>query len=463
MNSQLRRTLQVYLTFIDVGFLNLSFIISSLLIQRIHQETITNSYIQICLLSNIAWLIFSFTSGLYRGIIITHFEPFVKISLRTYAWWIIAVIFYVFFVQSSSISRIFMAAFFILFAVGLLFNRFIYIGIKKYFRKKLYMYNKSIILGYNETALKLAAYFEEDTINTHLVGLVEDAAKISALTPYPILGEIKDSIELASKLQVQEIYSTIVPEENKFIYGLMHEAEKRCIHFKIVPNLSAFINKPAVVHHIRDLPVLTIRNEPLEDVGNRMNKRMFDLAISSLVLVGILSWLIPLVGLLILLESKGPIFFKQKRTGKKNSPFNCLKFRSMHINETADQLQATKSDQRITRIGKFLRKTSLDEFPQFINVFKGDMSIVGPRPHMLKHTQDYAEIVDEYMTRHFLKPGITGWAQIKGYRGEISNPIQIKMRVANDLWYLENWNIWLDVKIIFLTIYTMLKGDEKAY
>lgn len=243
----------------------------------------------------------------------------------------------------------------------------------------------------------------------------------------------------------------------------MHEAEKRCIHFKIVPNLSAFINKPAVVHHIRDLPVLTIRNEPLEDVGNRMNKRMFDLAISSLVLVGILSWLIPLVGLLILLESKGPIFFKQKRTGKKNSPFNCLKFRSMHINETADQLQATKSDQRITRIGKFLRKTSLDEFPQFINVFKGDMSIVGPRPHMLKHTQDYAEIVDEYMTRHFLKPGITGWAQIKGYRGEISNPIQIKMRVANDLWYLENWNIWLDVKIIFLTIYTMLKGDEKAY
>jgi putative colanic acid biosynthesis UDP-glucose lipid carrier transferase len=135
----------------------------------------------------------------------------------------------------------------------------------------------------------------------------------------------------------------------------------------------------------------------------------------------------------------------------------------MRINNDANVMQATKNDNRVTKIGKILRKTSLDEFPQFINVFIGEMSLVGPRPHMVKHTDDYSQIVDQYMIRHFLKPGITGWAQINGLRGEITEPRQIKLRVKNDLWYLENWNIWLDIKILFLTIYTILKGDKKAY
>lgn len=463
MNSQLKRTLQVYLTLMDVAAVNLSFIANFLLLQNQINQLYINDFIQLGLLSNTAWLMMAFLSGLYRGNTISHFEPFIRNTLRTFVWWTIAIISYAFFVQIGSISRIFVASFIFLFGAGLFFNRFLYIGMKRYLKRKFFLLNKSIILGYNETALKLAAYFEEDAINTHLIGFVEDTANIQELTPYPILGEIKDSIELASAFQVQEIYSTIVPEENTFIYQVMKEAEKRCIHFKIVPNLSAFINKPVVVHHIRDLPVLTIRNEPLEDLANRMYKRIFDLTISGLVLVCILSWLIPLVGLLIISESKGPIFFLQKRTGRRNRSFNCLKFRSMRLNHEADQVQASRSDQRITRMGKFLRKTSLDEFPQFINVFRGDMSIVGPRPHMLKHTEDYSKLVDAYMIRHFLKPGITGWAQIKGYRGEITDPIQIKMRVANDLWYLENWNVWLDIKIVFLTMYNVLKGDEHAF
>jgi putative colanic acid biosynthesis UDP-glucose lipid carrier transferase len=164
-----------------------------------------------------------------------------------------------------------------------------------------------------------------------------------------------------------------------------------------------------------------------------------------------------------MIESKGPIFFKQKRTGKNNQTFSCLKFRSMRMNNEADSRQATKEDMRITKIGKFIRKTSLDEFPQFLNVLKGEMSLVGPRPHMVKHTNDYSQIVEQYMIRHFLKPGITGWAQINGFRGEITDTNQIKLRVRNDLWYLENWNIWLDIRILFLTIYTIFKGDKNAY
>ena len=206
-----------------------------------------------------------------------------------------------------------------------------------------------------------------------------------------------------------------------------------------------------------------LRGEPLEDIGNRIKKRVLDVIISVFVVVFILSWMIPIIGLLIYLESPGPIFFSQWRSGKNNRSFNLLKFRSMKINNVADQVQATKNDPRFTRIGKFLRKTSLDEFPQFLNVLKGEMSVVGPRPHMLKHTQDFSKIVNHYMVRQLLKPGISGWAQVNGYRGEIDGNEQIIGRVECDIWYSENWSLWLDVRIMFLTIYKILIPEKYAY
>jgi putative colanic acid biosynthesis UDP-glucose lipid carrier transferase len=151
------------------------------------------------------------------------------------------------------------------------------------------------------------------------------------------------------------------------------------------------------------------------------------------------------------------------RTGRNDKPFYCLKFRSMRVNKTSEHIQATKNDTRVTKIGYFIRKTSLDEFPQFLNVFLGDMSIVGPRPHMIKHTSDFSKMVKHYMVRQFLKPGITGWAQINSFRGEITHPNQLKLRIQSDLWYLENWNIWLDIRIIFLTFYQVFIGDKNAY
>ena len=190
---------------------------------------------------------------------------------------------------------------------------------------------------------------------------------------------------------------------------------------------------------------------------------MLDIAVSLFVIVFFLSWMVPIFALLIFIESGESVFFKQLRTGKNKKSFYCLKFRSMKSNKDADLKQATENDARVTRLGRFIRKTSLDEFPQFINVFKGEMSLVGPRPHMLKHTTDFSKIVDDYMVRQFLKPGITGWAQINGYRGEITNPEQIKMRVDKDLWYLENWNLWLDIQILFLTVYYVLRGDKNAF
>jgi putative colanic acid biosynthesis UDP-glucose lipid carrier transferase len=211
------------------------------------------------------------------------------------------------------------------------------------------------------------------------------------------------------------------------------------------------------------MPVLSLRNEPLNEVSNRIRKRLYDILMSSFVTIFILSWMIPLIALLIKLESKGPVFFLQKRSGKDNKPFTLIKFRSMHMTNEAHLKQATKDDSRVTKIGKFLRKTNLDEFPQFLNVLMGQMSIVGPRPHMLKHTQDYSKLLDQYMVRQFLKPGITGWAQINGYRGETKTIKQMEKRVEYDLWYLENWNLWLDSKIVLMTALNMARGEKNAY
>ena len=221
--------------------------------------------------------------------------------------------------------------------------------------------------------------------------------------------------------------------------------------------------RPVHVEYFYELPVLSVRKEPLHDVINRLTKRVFDIGVSLGVTVFILSWLIPLLGLLIKLESAGPVFFVQKRSGLNNLPFSCYKFRSMTVNQESNTKQATRHDARVTKLGRFMRKTSLDEFPQFLNVLLGRMSIVGPRPHMLKHTDEYSVLENQYMIRQFLKPGITGWAQVNGFRGEITELRHIQKRVEYDLWYLENWRLSLDLQIMFLTVYNVFKGEENAF
>lgn len=202
---------------------------------------------------------------------------------------------------------------------------------------------------------------------------------------------------------------------------------------------------------------------PQDQLYNRYLKRIFDLLFSIFVLLCIFSWLFPIIALVIKLESKGPVIFRQLRSGKNNVSFWCYKFRSMCINHDSHHRQASRNDERITKLGNFLRKTSLDEFPQFINVLRGEMSVVGPRPHMIKHTEQYRYTIDNYMLRHSLKPGITGWAQINGYRGETRELEAMQKRIHHDIWYLQNWSVFLDIKIIVLTTVQALSGDKNAF
>ena len=408
------------------------------------------------------WPLASLITGSYSSKVALHLENMLRSTIQTVTIWMLSLLASIV-LLSTHINKTFIITHVSIFLLMMMVNRTIYLLIKYHVKRKRSENKKVIILGFNETAKKLANYFEEEGLESELLGFIDDSSNVHELSHYPILSPLSEAITTASALHAQEIYSTITPEQNGYIYSFIEEAEEKCMRFRIVPNLAYFVRKPVISSYIRDMPIISLRMEPLEDPSNRLKKRILDVMISLFVIVFILSWLYPIIGLIIKIESSGPIIFTQMRTGLNDKSFRCFKFRSMKQGPFDESKQATKNDMRITTIGALLRKTSLDEFPQFFNVLRGEMSIVGPRPHMMQHTETFSKMVDHYMIRQMLKPGITGWAQVNGFRGEITEPSQLKMRIANDLWYLENWNIWLDLKIILMTGFKIFKGDTHAY
>lgn len=245
---------------------------------------------------------------------------------------------------------------------------------------------------------------------------------------------------------------------------LINFCDNHIIRFYQVPNLYSYFRRELKLELMGDIPVLYVREEPLLNPFNRFIKRSFDIVAASLFLFTIFPFVYIIVGTIIKITSPGPIFFKQKRNGLDGKEFFCYKFRSMKVNNDADKVQATKNDPRKYPFGNFMRRTNIDELPQFINVLNGTMSIVGPRPHMVKHTEEYGALIDKYMVRHLAKPGITGWAQVKGCRGETKELYQMEERIEKDIWYVENWSFLLDLRIIFMTAFNMFfTKEENAY
>lgn len=367
------------------------------------------------------------------------------------------------FLYNFSYSRLFIILVFIGFATTILISRTVYIGAGYYLRKQYPLKKKVVNIGYNELAKRLAENFTRYYKTISVAGFFEDDFFVSEVPHLPLLGRIQDCVKYALENNIGEIYSTISPEKNLLIYQLAHEAETGFVRFKFVPDFRMFVNRKVHIDFARNIPILSLRPEPLENIDSQIKKRCFDIAFSVVVIFFILSWLIPLLAILIKLEPRGPVFFTQLRSGKNNQPFLCYKFRSLKENREAHNKQVTRYDDRFTRLGKFLRKSNFDELPQFLNVFRGEMSVVGPRPHMLKHTEEYSQMLNHYMIRHYVKPGVTGWAQINGYRGEIKRKRDLRGRIEHDIWYMENWSMWLDLRIIILTVYKSIRGDENAF
>lgn len=321
-------------------------------------------------------------------------------------------------------------------------------------------YRNVIIIGEDESVSVLRKYFNSRLeLGYRLKGYFSD----NKTKEGTFLGQISESFDFSLKNNIDEIYLSMNSVSKDHIKEFEVFADNNLITLKLVPDYKGVFRKMGAVQYYDYLPVISFRKLPLDDIFRRFIKRLFDIVFSVLVLSLLLSWLIPIIAFLIRWESKGPIFFKQKRDGLNGRAFGCYKFRSMKLNLEANQIQATKQDARITKMGAFMRKTSIDELPQFINVLLGNMSVVGPRPHMLQHTQEYSKSVDKYMVRHFVKPGITGLAQIKGYRGEIKIKSDINNRVKLDIFYLENWSLLLDIRIVLQTVSNAISGEENAY
>ncbi len=271
--------------------------------------------------------------------------------------------------------------------------------------------------------------------------------------------------EFLLNYEIDEVYISLPSAPDYRTKELIRFCHLNYIQVNFLNEFLHLLNKKTIqvdLNYDGPTPIVSVAKEPLEITANNLLKRGFDLIFTAFVMVFICSWLFPIIGILIKMGSRGPVFFKQQRTGLDNRPFDCYKFRTMYVNVEADSKQATSNDSRITKIGAFLRKTSLDEFPQFINVLKGEMSVVGPRPHMLAHTRMYAKIITPFMVRHWVKPGITGLAQAKGFRGETEEVRQMYHRVKLDVFYIQNWSFWMDIQLIFETFWGMITSRNKG-
>lgn len=320
-----------------------------------------------------------------------------------------------------------------------------------------------VIIGNTESGNNLFRIIKDHSeFGYNFVGFINGD---SGQTSQSYLGSTENLGDILTQNRVEEAIIALDLKSADRINDILRICNIHSVRAHIIPDYFKFLSTKFQVGVIGNIPIISVRSEPLAESHWKFIKRSFDIFYSFLVIIFILSWAFPLIGIIIKFTSRGPVIFKQERWGKDNKKFTALKFRTMvsdsrDIDDSGKYQQARTGDPRVTKFGRFLRKTSLDELPQFINVFNGEMSVVGPRPHPTPLNLEYKDKLELYMLRHFVKPGITGWAQVNGFRGETKEEILMEKRIEYDLWYIENWSFWLDIQIILLTVWRMLKGDS---
>jgi putative colanic acid biosynthesis UDP-glucose lipid carrier transferase len=319
-------------------------------------------------------------------------------------------------------------------------------------------FRNAVIIGYTTEAIRLKGLFEtRNDYGYRFLGYFSDKK-----TNPDIKGKLAYLKPFVIENQVNEIYCSLNEVSDNQLADLVDFADEHHKTIKFIPDTKEIFSKNLKIDYYDIFPVLSLQKSILDNPTTKVLKRTFDIIFSLIVIVALLSWLLPLLAILIKLESKGPVFFKQGRPGLDEKEFFCYKLRSMQINKTTEK-EASKNDPRVTKIGRFMRKTSLDEMPQFFNVLLGNMSVVGPRPHLWSQNKSYSNKIKKYTQRHYVKPGITGLAQVKGFRGEIETNDDMINRIKFDVFYIENWSFILDIKIIAQTILNIVKGEPKAY
>jgi putative colanic acid biosynthesis UDP-glucose lipid carrier transferase len=463
MNSRYTNLYRIFFLLSDLIALNVIFLFLLSRLEALPAADMKN-YTILYMASNAIWLVWSYVTAtyiLYKNVKLKLISRRTLSSLVLFCISVLALAIFV----NFKYEWFFIVCLLLGFGTFILISRLMLISYVLYTRTNSRFYTNVVIIGCNEISRTLISMIYNNNRNIRIQGYFDYTSSDFRQQDYPFLGDIKDCLDFAVNNHISEIYCTLSPESFPELYQMAEEAEKHFIRFRFVPDLRKFIDRKVHVDFIDHMPVLSLRSEPMEYATAQVKKRVFDVVMSLMITILLLSWLLPILAVIIKLDSRGPVFFTQKRSGKNNKEFPCLKLRSLKAHGNADGavVQVTKNDDRTTRVGRFLRKSNLDELPQFLNVLVGQMSIVGSRPHMLKHTVDFSNMEHKYMVRHLSKPGVTGWAQINGHRGEIKQPGQLRQRLEHDIWYIENWNLWLDIKIVLMTVYVTFKGDKNAY
>lgn len=453
---------------IDVSLVNLSFYFAHLYRFPSLKWQSSEQDLEFLFLINFVWVVILYyhESSEYNRTI--SFEGILRKFSGVFFLYAATLYLFLFMLNLDTISRLWIIYFLLLSFVSLALSRVFSLIFFKWYRRHGKNYRKIVIVGTDSVSMQLLHYLRNDlTLGFKILGVFgaeEDQANKESLGKVSYLGNRRFLIDYLKTNEVDEVYWKLGAEHDPNLKQIVEYCENHLIRFRMIPFLGLDVlgRKPHIdMYNL--IPVVTLRKEPLQIASNRMMKRFFDVLFSLIVLLVLAPTLFVIIALLIKSFSPGPVFFKQLRSGENNREFWCYKFRTMKVNKLSDQLQATKEDERITPLGRFLRRSSLDELPQFWNVLIGEMSVVGPRPHMLKHTEEYSQTVSKFLVRHFAKPGITGWAQINGFRGETKELEDMENRVQADIWYVENWSLLLDIRIVLVTVLNMFRGEKNAY
>ena len=451
----------------DLILLNICFLVAAVMAQSLHTLLLKNHMFILEAGLNFVWLYFANVINFYDESNDRNFSlQTINIIKSLIAQGLTAIIF-IFLFKETLFTRNFIIFYLILLGILVWIRILVFRIIFKYLRKSGKGIKNLLIIGTGEVGKDFSSIVETNPgYGYNFIGFLDE--KNTPTEEPRILGGINDLENVILKYKIEEVVIAIPDYAASLLAGIIRICNRNAVMTHIIPDYFKFISKRFKISLIGNFPVISVRNEPLEEFHWKFLKRAFDILFSLLFLLLIYTWLFPIIALFLKRDSEGPVIFIQERIGVKNKKFRCYKFRTLKaVTGKEHFVPVTKDDPRITKFGKLLRKSNLDEIPQFINVLKGEMSVVGPRPHAIPYDNKYGLIVDEIKLRHNVKPGITGWAQVHGLRGdafsEEENTRRTIKRIEHDIWYIENWSFWLDLQIIFLTVWQMIKGDTKGF
>ncbi|MEO8231509.1 MAG: exopolysaccharide biosynthesis polyprenyl glycosylphosphotransferase [Ignavibacteriota bacterium] len=449
----------------DLLLLNLSFLLSAVIAQSFETLVARNYMFVLLLLLNFIWFININLSAFYLDFFTRSFSFQFFSILKLVFFQVGFTVLFIFLTKEDLFTRNFIVLYAVLLTLSISLRTAIFKNILISLRRKGKNIRKLLIIGAGEVGKS----FKDTIVRNADFGYQFKGFLDNTVNSEEVIGSFDKLEEKLKEFEIDEVVIALSSQPPELLDEIIRVCNINAVRIHIIPDYFRFLSSRFQISSIGNFPIITARQEPLEEANRRFLKRSFDILFSIFVLVFLLSWLYPIIAILIKINSKGKVLFVQKRVGTKSEMFECYKFRTLTA-ESSKESQTFKpvifGDKRVTTIGNILRKSNIDELPQFFNVLKGDMSVVGPRPLAIPYQDLYGKIFEEIKMRHNVRPGLTGWAQVNGLRGDVEdeeeNNRRTILRMKYDLWYIENWTMRLDFQIILMTIWQMIKGDTKA-